>query len=220
MRKSKILSKYPNLFHFFGDKNSTFEFKNIITPEQIHGNKVTIINEGKEKLIKGSDGLTTIKQLIFGIRTADCLPIFFYDPKKKIIAAIHAGWKGLYKGIIKNALKELIKLGANPINIKVAIGPHIQVCCYKVSKGRIRKFQMTNASDRLHLSSNTPFSELRLNSWYLDLGKFAFLQLKSLGVKNSNIEISDTCTSCNQNYWSFRRDGIKSGRMINIIGLN
>ncbi len=227
MSQAKNLSKYPELIHYFGDKQDSVNLEklgikmdNIIMGEQVHGKRVKKLINCKTKRIKGIDGMITSKSAILGIRTADCLPIFLYDPVKRIIAAIHAGWRGLHKGIIKNALKELIELGGGPMNLKVAIGPHIQVCCYKVSKGRIRKFQMTNASDRLHLSSNNPFSELRLNSWYLNLSKIALFQLKSSGIKNSNIEISDICTSCDQNYWSFRRDGIKSGRMINILGLN
>lgn len=219
MVKSKILSKYSNLIHFFGDKNSSFEFENIIMPEQIHGNKVTIIKNDKEKFIKGCDGLFTNKKLLFGIRTADCLPILFYDPKKQIIAAVHAGWKGLYKGIIRNAIYSMVQLGSSSKDLKVVIGPHIGVCCYNVPEERIQKLSMTNTCDRLHLSSNDPYSELRLNSWYLDLGKIALFQLKSAGISNTNIELSEICSSCNRNYWSFRRDGEKAGRMINIIGM-
>lgn len=205
MVKSKILSKYPNLLHFFGDKNSTFPLENIITAEQIHGNKVAIIKDNKVGFIKGYDGMVTDKPLLLGIRTADCLPIFFFDPKIKVIAAVHAGWKGLYKRIIKNGINAMKKLGCHPVDIKVAVGPHIQVCCYSVSKERMQKFENL-------------FSEQRLKSWYLNLSKVALYQLESLGVVAFNIEISDICTSCNDQFWSFRRDGKKAGRMINVIG--
>mgnify|MGYP001576444777 CR=1 FL=1 len=112
------------------------------------------------------------------------------------------------------------KLGCNPKDLIVSIGPHIQVCCYNVPEDRTQKFPITNNSDRGHLLSNNQIFEFRSNAWYLDLGKIVLLQLKSLGVKNSNIEISDICTSCDKNYWSFRRDKEESKRMINFIGLN
>ncbi len=206
MVKSKILSKYPNLLHFFGDKNSSLDLENIIAAEQIHGNKVAVLDNSKNKFIKGADGMVTNKLLTLSIRTADCLPIFFYSPKEKIIAAIHAGWKGLASGIIENAVLQIRKLGANLSDVKVAIGPHIQVCCYKVLSSRIAKF-------------NNSFGEFRVNSWYLNLSKIALLQLKSLGILPSNIENSNICTSCDKRFFSFRREGAKTGRLINIIEL-
>ncbi|MBI5452692.1 peptidoglycan editing factor PgeF [Candidatus Gottesmanbacteria bacterium] len=231
MVRSKILSKYPNLLHFFGDKNSTFPLENIITAEQIHSDKVAIIKDDKAKFIKGYDGLVTNKPLLLGIRTADCLPIFFFDPKKKVTAAIHAGWKGLYEGIIINALNKMIKLGSSPMNLKVAVGPHIQVCCYRVSRKRFLKFQKLLSIQ--HTPSRSRFAtpgrwpngllpgESRKKSstfWYLNLSRIASLQLESLGILPDNIEISKVCTSCDNKYWSFRRDGKIAGRMINIIG--
>ncbi len=211
MEKSKILSKYPNLIHFFGDKSYTPEYKNMIMTQQVHGNNVTIIKGSNKKLIKSSDGLVTDQQLILGIRTADCLPIFFYDPEKKIIAAVHAGWKGLSMRIIRNTTTALRKLGSNQKDLEVAIGPHIQVCCYNVSKDRIEKFKLTDSNYSMYLSQK--------DKWYLDLGQIALVQLKSLGITDANIEISDVCTSCDKNYWSFRRDGDNSRRMINVLGM-
>lgn len=214
MVQSKILSKYPEIIHFFGDKKDYnaaaklgIKREDIILAEQIHGNKVVILKNGKNKFIHGTDGMVTDKQVILGIRTADCLPIFFYDPRNKIIAAIHAGWKGLLKGIIKNAIAGMRKLGSSPWNLNVSVGPHIQVCCYDVPKARMKKFK-----DKF-------FYVQRLKECDLDLSKIALLQLQLLDIKNSNIEISDICTSCNFRFWSFRRDKQKSGRMVNIIGL-
>lgn len=226
MLQSKILTKYPEITHFFGDKNlsanlekSGIKLKNIISAEQIHTDKIAILKNANKKVIKGVDGMITAKPLILGIRTADCLPILFYDPQEKIIAATHAGWKGLYNRIIPNTVRTMKRMGSKVSNIKIAVGPHIQVCCYSVSEERIQKFSITNRSGRSHLLSRNTFSELRSNSWYLNLNKVAALQLNSMDIKNSNIDISDACTSCDKNYWSFRRDGLNSGRMISVISL-
>lgn len=197
--------------HFFGGKNSPFEYKNIIMTEQIHGSKVTIISDSTKKLIESSDGLVTNQRLILGIRTADCLPVFFYDPKKKIIAAVHAGWKGLSIGIIKNAITALRKLGSDQKDLEVVIGPHIQICCYAVPEERAKKFQ--------NLADSNIVVRFKSPSWFLNLSKIALFQLRKLGIKKSNIEISDICTSCNNKFWSFRRDKQKAGRMVNVIGI-
>lgn len=226
MVKAKNLDKYTEIIYFFGDKDFSsdlekfgIKFKNIITTQQIHGNRIAILENDNKKFIKEADGMITDKLIILGIRTADCLPIFFYDYKRKIIAAIHAGWKGLSKGIIHNAISGMKKLGSSLSDVVVSVGPHIQICCYDVPEERIKQFQVTDSSDRRHLLSNNNFSELRSNSWYLDLGKIALIQLKSLGIKNSNIDVSDICTNCNRNYWSYRRDRKKADRMLNIIGM-
>lgn len=211
MLKSKILSKYPNLLHFFGDKNSTLELDNVIMTEQVHGNKVAIMIDDNERLLKGYDGMITNKPLLFGIRTADCLPIFFYDPKRKIVGSIHAGWKGLSKRIIKNAIAGIKRLGGNKDDLIVSVGPHIQICCYSVSEERAKKFQ--------NLTGSNIVTRFKSRTWFLNLSKIALFQLRKLGIKESNIEVSDICTSCNNRFWSFRRDKQKAGRMINLIGL-
>lgn len=226
MVKSRLLTNYNNLLYYFGNKEDSVNLeklnvskKDIISAEQIHGNKVVLLENSKNKFIKGADGMITYNRLILSIRTADCMPIFFYDPGKKIIAAIHAGWKGLSSGIIDNAIKGMKKLGSNPLDLNVSVGPHIQVCCYNIPEERIQKFSITNNSDRLHLLSNNHIGKLHSNSWYLDLGKVALSQLESSGIISSNIEVSDICTSCNSKFWSFRRDKQKAGRMINLIGM-
>lgn len=210
MLKSKILSKYQNLIHYFGDKNSTLDDKNIILAEQIHENKVAIINNNNTNLIKSADGLVTNQRLTLGIRTADCLPIFFYDSRNKIIAAVHAGWKGLSLRIIESVIKAMKRMGANYHDLIVTIGPHIQDCCYDVSIDRVKKF--------LKLTGSKDIAVFRNNSWYLNLSEVALCQLKLTGINYKNIEVSDVCTSCDFRFWSFRRDKEKAGRMINVIG--
>lgn len=210
MVQSKILTDFKNLLHYFGDKKDKdsllrlgLSMDKIILAEQIHGNKVAVLTDGKKRYLKQSDGIITDRQLTLGIRTADCLPVFFYDPQKKIIAAIHAGWKGLFSGIIKNAVSIMKKLGGDAAKIKVAVGPHIQICCYNVPEERIRKFKKYG-----NIS----------NKQFLDLGKIALQQLQTAGILAENIDISKICTSCDLNFWSFRRDKQMVGRMINIIG--
>lgn len=212
MVQSKILAKYSEILHYFGDKKDTssieglgIKLEDVISAEQIHGNKVVLLKSGKNKFLKGADGMITYKTLILSIRTADCMPIFFYDPGEKIIAVVHAGWKGLYRGIIEKAILEMKKISSNPQNIIVAIGPHIHNCCYNIPKERIEIFKKYKDA-----------------VWenFLNLSEIALQQMESKGLLRKNIEISPVCTSCDENFWSFRRDGGKTGRMINLLGFN
>lgn len=206
MVQSKILARYGQILHYFGEKKDSEQNRMcVIFAEQIHGSKIAVLKNNKNSLIKGADGMITKEPFILGIRTADCLPIFFYDPGNKIIAAIHAGWRGLYKGIIHNAIAGMEKIGSELQNIKAAVGPHIGACCYNVSRTRIGKFQNYKS-----VSSQQ----------FLDLGKIAREQMLLAGIRIENIDISGICTNCDLRFWSFRRDRQKAGRMMNIIGMN
>ena len=108
---------------------------------QIHSNKIFFIknNYKFKKKIKSDASITKIKNVALGILTADCVPILIYDDALKIIAAIHAGWRGAYKGIINNVIKFMIKKGSKIENIHAAIGPSISQKNYNVKKDFLKK---------------------------------------------------------------------------------
>ena len=218
MVQSKLLLKFSEITHFFFDKKDCLNLANLpididtcIKVEQIHSNKLAIINDNSKNYYPIVDGLVTAKKLFLAIKTADCLPILFYEQKQKIFAAVHAGWKGLYAGIIENTIKTIVNLAGRKADIVCAIGPHIKNCCYDVSFERISQFQK--------LGYNVSYiSTKRKNSWHLDLGKIAAVQLRRSGISEKNIDIINSCTSCNEKFCSFRRDKHLSGRMWSVIG--
>lgn len=218
MVQSKLLNKFSFLKHGFLNRFESdtpvklFKSAPYVMVKQIHDSKII---EVKNSTIKNNnyDGMITKKKLLLAIRTADCLPVFFFDSRKKIVGAVHAGWKGLKSGILKNTINKLIKSGSNINNIYVSIGPHIGFCCYKVSKDRIDEFNKLLETDK-------KFYEYRKSSWYLNLGKIAEIQLFQMGVSINQIDILPICTYCDLDYFSYRREGSQTGRMLNIIGLN
>lgn len=217
MVQSELLKKYSNIKHYFLNKYESgnlcklgFREEDLVYPQQIHGNKIANITFKKAVKFSGFDGLLTQGCQLIGIRTADCLPIFFYDRKYQIIAAVHAGWKGLYTDIITNTLTLMKKSGSDAIDIISVIGPHIQKCCYEVSEKLIKIFRQKTGDIK-------DIEEIRSNKRFLDLSRIAYFQLTAEGIKDSNIDISHICTSCNNDYYSFRRDHT-SKRMINILG--
>ena len=130
------------------DKNS----KNIFLVNQIHSNKFIYINKNfkiNKKRLKADAIITDQKKLPIGVLTADCVPILVYDNVSKIIAAIHAGWKGAFKGIINKVIKFMIKKGCKRKNLYAAIGPCISQKNYNIKEDFLRKFINKNKKNKI-----------------------------------------------------------------------
>jgi len=169
---------------------------NLIFADQVHGNNVHYCPQDIGGYIKlNADGLasTTLGQILV-IKTADCLPILIYDPEKNQVAAVHAGRKGLIKGVIQNAIAVL---SSNSQSLIVGIGPHIKKCCYFLRK-----------KDEEYIKNPKwqKYAEKRDGKWYFDLTQIALDQLQDLGVKEENIEDMGICTFCEaERFFSARK---------------
>jgi len=159
---------------------------NLIFADQAHGNNVYYCPPGIGGYIKlNADGLAcaSLGQILI-VKTADCLPILIYDPEKKQAAAIHAGRKGLTKGIIQKAIAAL---NSNSKTLVLGVGPHIKKCCYF-----LREKDEKYARD----PQWQKYVEERDGKYYFDLTRIAFDQFQDLGVKKENIEDMGICTFC------------------------
>jgi YfiH family protein len=116
--------------------------KKIIFLNQIHSNKFYYIGKNSKlnNKLEGDALITDKRNLPIAVLTADCAPILIHDEKKKMIAAIHAGWKGAYNDIVKKVVKFMIKKGCSPQNITVAIGPCISSKNYEVKDDFKKRF--------------------------------------------------------------------------------
>lgn len=164
----------------------------------------------KEQRYNEADGLiTTQKDLAILIFFADCVPVLIADKKQKIIAAVHSGWKGTQKNIVGKACKKLItEHGCNPDDLICAIGPCISVCHFEV--GEDVYCDMTSLyGEEIGKKDGDKF--------YLDLKKAVKTQLMAHGINDKNIAISDRCTVCDEELYSYRREGEKAGRMAAFI---
>ena len=187
--------------------------KKLILLNQIHSNKVHLINKIPNKKPIGDALITSKNKYALGILTADCSPIFIFDPKKKIIAAIHAGWKGAYKKIVYKTVNELKKKGSNICDLIAVIGPCISKSKYEVKKDFLIKFTKQNKKNRL-------FFYFRKKKIFFSLNRYINNQLKDIGVKNIEIINKDTYLTKN-NFFSYRRS-LKNkyydyGRNISVI---
>ena len=182
---------------------------------QIHSSKIFFIKKPLKHKIIGDALITNIKNLPIGILTADCAPILILDEKKKIIAAVHAGWRGAYKNIVIKVLNKLINLGSNKKDIIAVIGPSIGQKNYQVGKKFKEKF--LNKSMK-----NLTFFKSKQKKIYFDLGKFIYFQLISFGIKKIDVIRKDTFEKKN-NFFSARRSLKRNepdyGRNISVIML-
>ena len=193
--------------------------KNILLVNQTHSQKYIYINNSnkiKSKRVKADAIITNQKKLPIAILTADCVPILIYDDTSKIIAAIHAGWKGAYKGIIDNVIRFMIKKGSKIKNIHAAIGPSISQKNYNVKKDFLKRFLKKNKKNKV-------FFKKRKNLIYFNLPKYVKSQLISNKISNIDHINIDTYDYKN-NFFSARRslrlNHDDYGRNISIIMIN
>lgn len=211
--QSSLLLQFKEIQHRFstkkqGDGRREVGKPGIYFPEQIHGNHVSYVQ--KELITPGVDGLLATSGFI-GVRTADCVPLLFYDQSEKIIGAVHAGWKGTIANIAKQTV---LAMRSNPKNIMVCIGPHISMCHYNVPQDRAEKFLRIYPNDQRAVS--------KINGkWYLDIGYVNLIQLLQAGIAIDHIDAPPTCTYCQKDdFFSYRRDSKETfGEMVAVIGL-
>ncbi len=190
----------------------------LIIPFQTHGTEIRIIDEAffrlstseKTQYLHGVDALITqLPKVCIGVCTADCVPLIFFDTRKKIVAAAHAGWRGTCGRIAeKTVLTMTNELGCNAADILVSIGPSISAEVYEVGKEVLENFE--NAG----FDTDKIFAE-RNGSVHLDLWKTNRQSLLKAGILPEHIEVAGICTyTDHERFFSARRLGIKSGRML------
>lgn len=213
---------YDFRFKTVGDKVA-FDVKNILNKEnlnptvyscyQTHSKNVRIIGRDKAndfvygKIFMDSDGIVTDKknELIL-IKFADCTPIVFYENNRKILGACHSGWRGTVGGVSKSTVDAIESLGGSVKNIHAYIGPSIGMENYEVGRDVYDEFEEISKDVKGILDAFVK-SEAREDKFYLNMKLANFLILKSLGIKEENIEISDEFTFGNPHIHSAREEG-------------
>lgn len=222
-----------NLSFYSGDK-----FENVLTnrmrladaagvsierlfiPYQTHEDKVLVIDDAflslsnKEQMqrLNGIDALITDqKNICIGVTTADCVPLLIFDPGIKVLAAIHAGWKGAMLRIGAKTAKCMIeKFGSNPKNLLVGIAPSISPEKFEVGDEVGEAFEKEGFA-----LSEISFRNSQTGKLHIDLWEANKLPLVEIGIPSENIEIAGICTNSNPDkFFSARRLTIHSGRMI------
>ena len=190
--------------------------ESLITLNQNHSNKVVFFDtkESIKNKLSADAMVTKIKNIGISILTADCAPIFFYDPKEKIIGCAHSGWKGALNGIIKNTVKQFNELNSKNENLIAVIGPCIKKENYEVGDDFYNKFISQDKKNKIFFNKK---NELK---YFFDLRGFINMEIMNLNINNiENIEM-DTFSEKDL-FYSYRRSQFSKekdyGRCISVI---
>ncbi len=193
--------------------------KSIFLLNQVHSNKLVFVNKKfnlNKKKIKADAIVTDLKKFPIAVLTADCVPVLLYDGDRDMIAAVHAGWKGAFKGIIKKVIDFMLKKGCKRDNLIAAIGPCIKQNSYNVKEDFKQKFIKKDKNNKI-------FFKRKKNIIYFDLTNFVKSQIISNNITNIDTINIDTFDLRN-NFFSARRSlRLKYddyGRNISIIMIN
>jgi polyphenol oxidase len=221
----------------------------LVTLRQIHSDVIHRIDkpsheppsgDGLKGDVLSGDGLiTNTPGVLLAIQTADCLPVILVDTKRRAIGVFHAGWRGTVQRIVEKGVGEMLRcFGTRPRDLKAAIGPGIQTCCYEVGEEVRTKFESqfgyaadlfreVKDSDPVHekypllfLTARAPGHGELPPKIFLDLVEANRHQLLAAGVAAKNIDTSAPCTQCHTDLlFSYRGEKGKTGRMMAVAGM-
>ncbi|WP_226674311.1 peptidoglycan editing factor PgeF [Rossellomorea aquimaris] len=193
-----------------------------VAAEQTHGNNIyypCLKDAGQgatdyKSSIKDTDGfLTGERDMLLTMCYADCVPLYFLDRETGMVGLAHAGWKGTVLGIGPKMVNEFVKKGSSISSLEVVIGPSICSDCYVVDDYVIDKVKKT-----LEDENNLPYNLKEEGQYNLDLKKLNQKLLIHGGLNPDQIRTSSFCSSCHEEFFSYRRDGGKTGRIMSFIG--
>ncbi len=208
----------------------------LISLKQIHSDVIHLFDDAPAQPCQGDASATNCPGHLLGVQTADCVPILLVDPKKRAIAAVHAGWRGTLQRIVVKAIGQMqMQFKSKPADLLAAIGPAIGGCCYEVGAEVATQFhsQFAEAPEWFDefrtgdepnpiqwLNRMPPGRQPPPRNVLLDLRKANRSQLLAAGLRAPNIFVSDLCTSCRRDLlFSYRKEGTQSGRLMSVIGI-
>jgi YfiH family protein len=215
----------------------------LITLRQIHSDIIRHIESlpdlTDEEPLTGDGMITATPGLLLAVQTADCLPVIVVDAKRHAVGVFHAGWRGTVKRIVEKGVGQMVRhFGSRPRDLRAAIGPGIQGCCYEVGEEVRTRFESQfsyaaslfreiKESDPvrekyplLFLTARAPGHGELPPKIFLDLVEANRQQLIAAGVPKKSIEMSPLCTNCHPELlFSYRAEKGKTGRMMGVAGI-
>jgi hypothetical protein len=208
----------------------------LITLKQFHSDVIHVFDTAPSEPCKGDASITNRPGLLLAVQTADCVPILLVDPKKRAVAAIHAGWRGTLARIVTKTIGLMqMHYATKPSDLLAAIGPSIGPCCYEVgtevatqflsqfpdAPGYFDEFRTGDEPNPIQwLNMMPPGHQPPPKGVLLDLRKANRSQLLAAGLRPQNIHTSDLCTACRPDLlFSYRKEGPHTGRLMSVIGL-
>ncbi len=172
-----------------------------VSPHQVHGSHVAVVGAAdRRQVIPATDALVTNEPgVALLLRFADCVPVLFFDPRERVVAVAHAGWRGIVAGIVPATVKTLVsRFGSRPEDLWVGVGPSIGSDHYAVGKDVLQA-----VVDALPKGASVPVASHRVGKDYLDLAAAVEAQLVGIGV--ADVNQACVCTACHTDEWFSHR---------------
>ena len=199
--------------HGFGLRGAP-EPSGILRPRQVHGRGVVSAEACRSDPAPDADAVFSREPGVrIGVATADCVPILCASADGDLVVAIHAGWRGLARGVVASSLDAVRRLDERVVLV-AAIGPHIGPCCYEVDEPVLDALRHELGDAALAGSVPTRPGHARI-----DLGALSQHALESAGVSREHVgRLPLCCTRCDaERFHSYRRDGARAGRLVHHI---
>ena len=185
--------------------------------KHVHGVNVWVVGDTLPVGEKDEyDALVTERRGdVLGAFAADCIPMLFADPTRRVVAAAHAGWRGTVGGVAPNVVRVLRdRFGCDVRHVRAALGPSIGPCCFEVGDEVVAEFRAA-LGDTPGLVVDGP------NKHHIDLRVATRTLLERAGLRPEHIDDRPPCTRCDaERFFSFRRDGMEGGVHMGFIGLS
>lgn len=191
----------------------------MLSVKQVHGTDALVVDRAltsSDRFSGGWDALVTDQRgIMVAVRTADCVPVLMHDPKRRVVAAVHAGWRGAVAGIVGKTISVMgARFGTAPEHVQVSIGPSAGVCCYEVDQTVLDTLPEACPDFPRVVRGH------RGGKAHLDLKMLIKEQARSAGIRPDSITCVNLCTICHEDlFFSYRREGKVIGTMVSAVGL-
>lgn len=187
---------------------------------QVHGvaSRAVQGDEDRAEVVRevGDIVVSATKGVACGVRTADCVPVLLGDRRTHAVAAVHSGWRGVAQDAVRHGIEALRRLtGGRPEDLIVAVGPHIERCCFEVGDDVARELEAASSAGS---DASRRVDGSAAGKMHVDLRLIVRRQLEACGVAADAVDDVPGCTVCDRSsYHSYRRDGAASGRLLSAI---
>jgi YfiH family protein len=180
----------------------------LLTVTQVHG--VKVVRGVPGATVEADAQWTQEPHMSVGVRTADCVPLLIEDVVTGRVAAAHAGWRGVIDGVASRTVEALVDAGSALADLRVAVGPCIQRCCFEVDGDLPARFEGKFGSGVVALVQGKARR-------HLDLPAALLVELARAGVGPSQVDVLRACTNCEARFFSHRRERGVTGRHLSFI---